>query len=759
MEYNPFLVKTTITIDGNPVSKNGELDVRLGTRMQNWLDMLFPLLDEKECNDDISFKFKGTQLDYNDILAAKTDYENHGGQMSIGLEEPEIVPGGDQRLQKLIQLFDELQRDCPFPDLTTQEIKDNFKKAIDTEFEASIIATMSSGKSTLINALLGYELMPSKKQACTASISHIRDVDDMEGFSAICKDAAGNLIEKNSSITREEMERYNSDSNIADIYIDGDIPFSSSKNMQLVLLDTPGPNNSQTDEHRKHTYRVIKSDDMPMVIYVMDSMSLRTDDDNTLLKVVAEAAKQQHGKQAQDRFIFVLNKMDDWDTENDGSIRDLIDELRDYLKQHDIDFANIYPISAELALLIRANEKGMPLTKKQRQTLNNSVETLEPEDMHFEQYAPLSPVARKELQAEITNSRNEGNRYKETLIHTGVPSVEIAISDYMNKYALTNKIKEAVDTFKKLIDEKELIANLEREWSEDDNKRQTVNAQWEAISEAFSQGKQVKVFRMRIQSLDIQKNIKVKQREVNTKFNMEWQNLFPSGSSSENISPDEMKSILNDIKSKIPGLQLDIQTDLEKMVQNSLLYTAEKILDEYRNQVNLLIQGQDSSVLGIDMDVKAQILTVNMPNINALVNHYTQDKTENVKVGETEVSDATWYKPWTWLDSHIEPIFEQRNYKIVDYTNVINDYLTPLRENMVGNISRVVGETLKQSENFKGKFISELEHMDKLVQRKAKELATISQSKEKLAEKIKQDEYKMEWLIGFQKKLDAIINL
>lgn len=127
MEYNPFLVKTQITIDGNPVSKGGKLDVRRETRMQNWLNMLFPLLDEKECNDDISFKFKGTQLDFNDILVAKTDYENHGGQMMIAMEEPEIVTGGPERLQGLIQLFDELQRDCPFLDLTTDEIKENFR--------------------------------------------------------------------------------------------------------------------------------------------------------------------------------------------------------------------------------------------------------------------------------------------------------------------------------------------------------------------------------------------------------------------------------------------------------------------------------------------------------------------------------------------------------------------------------------------------------------------------------------------------------
>lgn len=620
---------------------------------------------------------------------------------------------------------------------------------------------MSSGKSTLINALLGYELMPSKKQACTASISHIHDVDGMNGFSAQCYDAEGKLVEKNDRLTLEEMERYNSDSNISDIHIEGDIPFSSSQNMQLVLLDTPGPNNSQTEEHRKHTFRVIKSDDMPMVIYVMDSSQLKTNDDNSLLRVVAEAAKKQHGKQAQDRFLFVVNKMDDWDPDptKEGSIGETIEDLRGYLKQHGIDFANIYPISAELAQVIRINTKGFPLTQKQRRTLNNSIEIMEPDEMHLENYAPLSPVAKEALAKELQAARESGARYEETLIHTGVPAVEIAITEYMEKYALTNKIKEAVDTFQDHIREKELVAKLEQEWIEDDDKRKRVNQQWEAISQQFAQGKQAKVFREKIKALDLQKDINRKKREVTTKFANAWENLFVGGNSAGEVTPGEMKSILEKMKAKIPDLQRDLQTDLEKMVQDSLVQSAQRIMDTYRAQVNLLLQEQEAELSVSDFNVKAQILTVNLPNINNLVERYTETKWRAEQVGEKYVSDSTWYKPWTWFDSHKEPIFEDRSYTVVSYNRAVGEYLTPLRENMVGNISRIGGETLKQAENFKVQFIGELDRLDKLIQKKAKELATVSQSRDNLAAKIKEDERKMEWLEEFQKKLDRIVNL
>lgn len=50
--------------------------------------------------------------------------------------------------------------------------KDFFAPNIDVDtsklFPMLVVATMSSGKSTLINALLGQQILPSKNAACTA---------------------------------------------------------------------------------------------------------------------------------------------------------------------------------------------------------------------------------------------------------------------------------------------------------------------------------------------------------------------------------------------------------------------------------------------------------------------------------------------------------------------------------------------------------------------------------------------------------------
>ena len=61
-------------------------------------------------------------------------------------------------------------------------------KKINDKFTVAVIATMSSGKSTILNALLGYELLPSKNEACTAKTFKIKDVDGLAQFIGRTKD-------------------------------------------------------------------------------------------------------------------------------------------------------------------------------------------------------------------------------------------------------------------------------------------------------------------------------------------------------------------------------------------------------------------------------------------------------------------------------------------------------------------------------------------------------------------------------------------
>ena len=108
-------------------------------------------------------------------------------------------------------------------------------------FEVSVIATMSNGKSTLINALLQQELLPSENKACTAQITRIIDHDGMKKFEGVCYGGDNKtIIYPKSEITLDKMRKYNEDEKVKYIDLKGNIPGIPSEKIRLCLRDTPG---------------------------------------------------------------------------------------------------------------------------------------------------------------------------------------------------------------------------------------------------------------------------------------------------------------------------------------------------------------------------------------------------------------------------------------------------------------------------------------------------------------------------------------
>ena len=75
----------------------------------------------------------------------------------------------------------------------------------------------------------------------------------------------------------------------------------------------------------------------------------------TLITDTLSSSFSVGGKQSKDRFIFVVNKMDDRKKE-DGDTEQTLDRIRAYLKKHGINNPNLFPAAALPALNIRLIE-------------------------------------------------------------------------------------------------------------------------------------------------------------------------------------------------------------------------------------------------------------------------------------------------------------------------------------------------------------------------------------------------------------------
>ena len=328
-------------------------------------------------------------------------------------------------------------------DIGVDRILENVKN---DEIEVYVVAVMSAGKSTLINSMLQTRLMSSKQEACTAIITRIKDKDGTD-WSAEVYNNENKIIETCKELNYETMNRLNADERVSTIKISGDIPFVTSEDISLVLIDTPGLNNARDPEHREIQKAFLDPSSKALVLYVMDGI-FGTQDDDTLLKQVAESMAVG-GKQSQDRFIFVVNKMDDRRRE-DGDISEILDGVRSYLRRHGIENPNLFPAAALPALYIRLMKKASEGKAEVDEDLEDETERVirklnRNEKLHLETYAPLPASIKKMIEDELEEAKQSGDYSTQALIHTGIVSIEAAIRQYIKKYIQPMKYSEAVN--------------------------------------------------------------------------------------------------------------------------------------------------------------------------------------------------------------------------------------------------------------------------------------------------------------------------
>ena len=163
IKYNPYKVETAFEIEDNILKESSDLykRTRPGIRLQEWVDKLPELLVRETDERSFEIQFYGTLSDFNDLketfgtayLKKKIDYVEI---KHIQAKEPQEQ---ETEIEKIFQIVQK----GPFPELRSKEILDAFDKARNRDFEMCVIALMSTGKSTLINAFLGEKLMPSSQ--------------------------------------------------------------------------------------------------------------------------------------------------------------------------------------------------------------------------------------------------------------------------------------------------------------------------------------------------------------------------------------------------------------------------------------------------------------------------------------------------------------------------------------------------------------------------------------------------------------------
>ena len=749
IKYNPYQLVTEITIDGQKLKKNSKLNFE-DRRLQEWVESLPDLLFE-ECNTkDFKITFHGTTPDYEDMEAMAKETEAKG--IHIELEHIPAKEIGDKEVA-IQEVFDEIQNG-PFNELRQPDVIKAFDLAKSKDFEVNVVATMSAGKSTLINSLLRQKLMPAKQEACTATITKIKD-NDADCFMAKVYDKDGTLIQTHAELTYETMEQLNSNPSVSRIQVEGNIPFVTSDDVSLVLVDTPGPNNSRDPEHKAATYRMLSESSKPLVLYIMNATQLAVNDDYNLLSHVAESMKVG-GKQSRDRFIFVVNKLDDF-KKGEDSVEAAITKVRDYLKDNGIENPNIYPASALTALNIRTilansdddNDDDVYEAKGKVRKFNRN------EEMHFEKYAPLTPSMRGEVEDMLAKAVAEGDDNQQALIHAGIVPIEAAIRMYVQKYAKTAKIKNIVDTFIKKLESTQSFEKTKQEIATNRDEQKEILAQIDVIKKKLASGEDAKKFKTQIEQINYDKEIsKLAQCVIVAAQKKITKQL---SSTDAKLSKRDAESICQVFAKFAEGLQAEVQVKLENLISNHVKKNAEDLLEQYKKKIAEL--AQDVKVGSVELNPFELMQGDIISDTSALISKMT--KSERVKVGEEwiENEDRKWYKPWTWFQEkgHYKEIYEDKEY--VDGTELAQKFFAPIQELLYENSESAVEYAKKQTALIKKEFAKKFDELDAVLQSKLKELEVCAKDNENIEARIKETQERLDWLEKIQNKVNGILEI
>ena len=767
IKYNPYRLKTDVSINGKPVKKNSRLNIT-NQRIQEWIDNLPEILLEECSTRDFELVFHGTYLDFEDIVAVSVEAKKR----NINIK-PIHKPAKEVKDKELAldEIFKEIQ-DGPFEALKQEDVINAFNLAKSKEFEVNVVATMSAGKSTLINALLGKKLMPATQEACTATITKIHD-NDKDNYAAEAFDQNGEKVITFSNLTYDLMEELNSLPNVSKIDISGNIPFVTSEESSLVLIDTPGPNNARDKDHKVKTYNMLSESSKTLVLYILNAQQLAVEDDDNLLSHVADSMKIG-GRQSRDRFIFVINKMDEYWRDED-SVESAIQKVKDYLSDKGIENPNIYPLSAITALYIRDSLMSIKSMESDDHDDSEIEEAkmlvrrcIKKEKLHFEDYTPLTTRAKDTIKSQLQTYVENDSLKEQALIHSGIITLEEIIKSYVLKYSKTAKIKNIVDTFEKKLESERILEEEKTHLSMCTENKQEIRNKINLIESKLDDGESVKDFRRKINDINYDKQIKDSANKIMSEVEAKI-TMYLKQSTKDEMSIEEAKEVHRKLLNKANTIRAKMKSDIEIMVNKTVKKNASKLLNEYKFKLINLVDELD-----ISDEFRIDPFKLMEGNINGLEDiEYLLDGTTNVKLVKKVIGEYKEYDEIfglrRWLneklgtdfdvDFEIIKVYADVEEEYVDGQELSNRFILPIQEDLYRDKEEVIKYAKKDVKAIKELFIEEFDKLDKLLKEKLDELKKCTLDEKIASEKLKESKNRLEWIEKLDKKLNNILDI
>lgn len=532
LSYNPYKMQTTMLIDGVDVCQSRsygrfkdfiENEIPLQTWIEpigylNWAGFVNEISDT-ETNDEVTVVFSGRVIDLNDLkraIADQNDERSAETRVVYHFKHKRVLD--DQVLSKNIEevvsqiksdRFRELVQQRTTENLTKryENLDENYRLAKENVFYIVLAGVYSSGKSTLLNALIRHNILPYSSKTCTSKNCRIRhdgslgskvsltcfDDDDnpvikkrvfdsdsecASAFLEICPVKSTGITDKYPNVTMMELGV-----DLSHLYPDS----VNRDQFTIVLIDTPGMDSAQssengTNKHAEIALKAISMDSKPMIILCAGADYYDNKSIGEFMREIISQSKEDSSG-FNDRFLFLMNKSDAITYKQDETAEGakmafaeyLTDSSRWNIKGDETDLKQlaedashfvprVFMTAGRIAFAIQQRAFDFTdeeLEDKDKYDLLDKYESFEKKicgrrkfvDYYLSRYCDIPNYRKDELETVFQTALEDDDNILATQIQSGIMSVEIAIRDYIERYAYPIKVRGLLKSFEDILED------------------------------------------------------------------------------------------------------------------------------------------------------------------------------------------------------------------------------------------------------------------------------------------------------------------
>lgn len=528
--YDPYHMKTSLNINGQNVKRTArgyeriskfiKEDIPLQSWIdpipyQNWKGLLWEIIGDS-LETEVEFQFRGRKIDFLDLeeaMTAQSTAGNYEVTIHFPMDKQKLCYNDQDILERAKKAYTLIQSDG-FKQILDdklfeigkdsalytayQNLGQKYDEAMNGEFRIVFSGMYTCGKSTIINAILGKEILPTRDGTCTSKVFKIYH-DPEEAFARMsCVDKDGQTVVEEQAYTEESLKEKFSElfprkgekllpsnpptidtviihTSIASLY-----PENASYqqgDVKIVIVDTPGANSGTGNEiegetnHFEIAKRVIESGKKEMVIFAVNA----TEDQNeSIVKFLKMVDATDPHKAYDQRYLFVLNKADGCTLKEDESWSGKLKGTENYYSndgKRAIRNPRFFPTSALAAFSIRSGrsdgyEKVKPCYYHYDEEAEEMIPTQGRQNYYFDEFCSTSQAIKDDIHKQIQDINNDSKlkiadkRKQEILLHSGIVSLEMAIQDYIEKYAFPLKIQDLLQSYEIIFKETDQLVGI-----------------------------------------------------------------------------------------------------------------------------------------------------------------------------------------------------------------------------------------------------------------------------------------------------------